>query len=311
MIGSGSLRLVECRAIWLCWVALSCGQGTEANSRRDPEAVAGSVVGALRIDAHAVAALQSRLGLPVDRARELVVEDALLAAELVRQAPARAFEVERVALARALLGALADESTQKGPPTDAEVEALTAARFWELDRPRMVQVEHVVVLSASDDAGALALAQRIASAVADASSDADFESRARAVPSDGLTVKVETLPPVAADGRAVDPDRPPPGGPAVQQFALEFAQAAQRLERAGQQSTVERSPFGYHVLRALRIIGPHQPSLEERRKLLREEVVEQRARELQLEILDRQRKQVVPEQERSAVGSMEGLGNSR
>jgi len=265
----------------------------------------------VRIDARAVAALQSRIGVPVDRARELVVEDALLAAELVRQAPVRALEVERVALARALLGALEEEAAGRGPPTDAEVVARTAARFWELDRPRMVQVQHVVVVSASEDPHALALAQRIASAVADANSNADFESRARAVPSEGLTVKVETLPPVAADGRAVDPDRPPPAGPGVQQFVPEFAQAAQRLERAGQQSPVERTSFGYHVLRALRIIPPRQPALEERRKLLRAEVVEQRAREQELEILGRQRKQTVVEQVRSALGSMEGLGTSR
>jgi parvulin-like peptidyl-prolyl isomerase len=97
----------------------------------------------------------------------------------------------------------------------------------------------------------------------------------------------------------------------VQQFVPEFAQAAQRLERAGQHSPVERTSFGYHVLRALRIIPPRQPALEERRKLLRAEVVEQRAREQELEILGRQRKQTVVEQVRSALGSMEGLGTSR
>jgi hypothetical protein len=170
----------------------------------------------------------------------------------------------------------------------------------------MVQVTHAVVLSESEDAAAAALAERIAGAVAKVTSEAEFKAAASAVPAQEQKVRVESLPPVALDGRAVDPARPPPLG-AMQHFAREFAAAAQQLERPGQVSPVVRSPFGYHVLFAQRILEARQPSLAERRALVTPQVMQQRALVQQQQILDDQRQQSAPQQERSALRSIAQL----
>jgi peptidyl-prolyl cis-trans isomerase C len=206
-----------------------------------------------------------------------------------------------------MLGALGEEARAGGPPTDAEVRALSEERFWELDRPRMVAVVHAVVLSPEPDPAARALAERIAVATAHANTDAEFQAAAGMVDAGRFTVKLETLQPVTLDGRAVNPAAPPPAGPAVQQYDREFAAAAQRLARPGEQSPVLRTSFGYHVLYALSIIPPQQPSLDERRALLHDEIMSQRATALSAELLERQRREFVPTQSRSALAAMQQL----
>jgi hypothetical protein len=288
-------------------LGLACENGPGSRRPSEVSVAGGSAPREVRVDARLLAAVEAARGVSPERARELVSEDALVAGRLTVQQPGLAHSLERLALARALLGSLQAEASRGGPATDAEVEQLTSARFWELDRPRMVQVQHAVVLSASESEAALDLAERIRGATAGARNAEEFAKSARSVPSLGLTVKVETLLPVAADGRAMDPDHPPPGGPPVQHYVLDFAQAAQRLEREGQLSGVLRTSFGYHVMRAQRIVLPQQLPLDERRKKLQAEVVEQRARALSAEILERQRREAVPEQMRSALASLEGL----
>ena len=145
----------------------------------------------------------------------------------------------------------------------------------------MLQVAHAVVLSSEENPTARALAERIAAGVATAKTSAEFQKLAKAVSADGQSVKVEQLPPLAPDGRALDPDRPPPAGPGVQNFDLGFAEAAHHLERVGELSPVVRTRFGYHVLYLVRIIEPRQPTLSELRTLLHDEVMEQRGRRLQ------------------------------
>lgn len=261
------------------------------------------------MDSRVVAELAQARELRPERALELATEDVLLASALSRERPALARWLERLALARALLLALGEEAKALGPATDAEILDLSMRRFWELDRPPMVQIAHAVVLSSDEDPAARALAERIAQAVSSAQSQADFLQKAKAVPTDGSSVKVESLPPVTPDGRAVDPDKPPPAGPGVQIFDAEFAAAAHRLERVGQLSPVVRTPFGYHVLYLLRKIEPLTPSLDERRRTLHEEILAKRASELQTALLARERQATPPEQERAAVRLMEGMGS--
>jgi len=212
-----------------------------------------------------------------------------------------------VGLARAMARSLVEEAGRSGAPTDSEVEQLTRARWWELDRPRMVEVLHAVVVSESDNLEAEALARDIAQAVAGSKDGVEFERAAKAVPVRNYTVKVEALPPVTRDGRAIDPARPPPLGPGEQHLALEFALAAQALDHSGQLSPVVRSPFGYHVLYCLRIIEPEQPTLSERRKLLEPEVLQRRALASQAQLLERQRLESTPEQARSALRAIAQL----
>ena len=261
----------------------------------------------LQLDRRVLAQLQQTRALTPERAQELATEDALLASELVRREPVLAQSLERMVLARTLARSLLEEAEQGGQPTDSEVQQLTQERWWELDRPRMVAVVHAVVLSETENLEAEALARRIAKAVANATSAEEFERSAKAIQADHLTIKVETLPPVTLDGRALDPAQPPPVGPPEQHFALEFAAAAQALDHVGQLSPVVRSPFGYHVMWALRIIEPRSLSLSERREMLRPEILQRRALAAQAQLLERQRQESRPEQARSALHAMAQL----
>lgn len=281
--------------------------GCSASGPTEQEREAARVAAEVRVDRRLVETLASARQLPTERARELVTEDALLANELSRQRPALASWLERLALARALLGALGEEAKAAGPPTDEEILDLSRRRFWAIDRPPMAQVTHAVVLSSSESTEARAFAERIAEAVSSAQTSAEFEQKAKAVRAEGLSVKVESLPPVTEDGRAVDPERPPPEGPSVMILDKDFAAAAHRLERVGQLSPVVRSAFGYHVLYLVRTIEPKMSSLEARRQSLREEIVTQRAGALQQTLLAREREAASPEQERSALSWMEEL----
>jgi hypothetical protein len=281
----------------LC-VLLACG-GTPSAREKDTAAGLGSPE--IRLDRRVLTQLEQSLRVSPERARELATQDALLAAELRRRDPGLAASLERVVLARALSRSLLEEAGRSGPPTDSEVDQLTRERWWELDRPRMVEVVHAVVIAESENLAAEALAGRIAQAVAEAKDGVEFERAAKAVPAQDYTVKVETLPPVARDGRAIDPTKPPPVGPGEQHFALEFAEAAQALDHVGQLSPVVRSPFGYHVLHCLRIIEPQQPTLSERRKRLEPEVLQRRALAAQAQLLQRQRLESTPEPARSAL----------
>jgi hypothetical protein len=252
--------------------------------------------------------IEQARGLATEQATAVAVEDVLLAEQLLHDAPDLARSLERVALAQALARQTYRDADAEGPPTDAELTQLTTQRWWEFDRPRMVQVVHAVVLSEAENAEARALAERIAKATESATSAPEFETAARAVVTDGLSVKVERPAPVTLDGRAIDPDKPPPAGPGEQHFAAEFAIAAHKLERVGEHSPVVRSPFGYHVLFAVRMIEPRQPSLEERRALLRPEVSQRRALRVHGELLARGRAELSPEKARAALRLMAQVG---
>jgi PPIC-type PPIASE domain len=297
-------RLVAWSGLALCLAAApglgGCAGGSEGEPTRQERAV-------VSVAASALDAIMRERGLSRERALELGGEDALLARQLEERAPELARWIERLALARQMLGALAEEARAGGPPSDAEVAAISEARFWELDRPRMVQVVHAVVLSSEEDSAARALAARIGAATSHVTTDAEFKAAARAVDAGRFSVEVEDLLPVSEDGRAVDPSTPPPVGPSVQHYDRDFSAAAQRLARPGEQSAVLRSAFGYHVLYARAIIEPKQPSLDERRRLLHDEIMSQRAAALSAALFERQRRELVPSQSRSALASMQQL----
>jgi hypothetical protein len=288
-----------CAALWLGGSGLlaGCSGGAASEGRHH-------AIGAVTVPASVIAALMRERAVTREQAIELAGEDALLAQGLVEQEPALGGWIQRLVLARQTLGALKEEALAGGPPTDAEVAATTEARFWELDRPRMVAVTHAVVESAGEDPAARSLAERIRAATGHATTDAEFQRAARAVDAGSFTVKVEALPPVTLDGRAVDPSKPPPAGPSVQHFDQAFSAAAQLLTRPGEQGPVMRSPFGYHVLFARSILQPQQPSLDERRALLHDEIMSQRATALSAALLERQRRELPPLQSRSALASM-------
>lgn len=286
----------------LLLLAASCARETEPDGvPRGPTR---------RIDAASIDAVRAATGQARDAVVSALTDDLLLSEHLRATDPSRAQELARLALARSTLSDLAREAAAQGPASDAEVEALTAQRWWQLARPRMARVIHAVVSSARENPAAEAVARQIAAAVASATDAKSFRRAAEAVAVEGFSVKVEELPPVAPDGRSIDPEQPPPRGPGERRFDRDFARAAAELNDVGAKSGVVHTKFGYHVLQLTGSIPQLTPSLEERRAMLHEEIMLGRGRALEQQVLDRQRAALAPALERSALeltGQLEGF----
>ena len=227
--------------------------------------------------------------LTLSAARALATRDALFAAG-ARDAFAGGSivsVVERGAWARALLEQLKAEAAARGPASDAEVNELTAMRWQELDRPETVRTTHAVAIVAKpeQDAAARTIAQRLYEALRGIADPEEFIRVAKSVPHEGLDVRAERIPAITRDGRSYYPEGAPPEA-ANQRFDKEFAEAAHRLS-AGQVSEPLKSTFGYHVILCeARLPANHVP-VEERRKLLADEVQKGRAERTKQELLVR------------------------
>ena len=218
------------------------------------------------------------------------VKDALLA-EAARNGlldPAHVRQIERSVLARAQLEWTYNRSIDSGIPTDAEVAKITAERWFEVDRPAAAKTTHFVVRvpAGHTPIAAQKLARKIAGAVRGLVTPEAFLAAARAVPSDGLEVVAESLPPVTSDGRSLQLDKagnPVGEGP---HFDESFARAANSVESEGGQSGLVQSAFGYHVILLERKIAPHHVPMEDRRRSFAAEVYARRARALADGIVD-------------------------
>jgi peptidyl-prolyl cis-trans isomerase C len=111
-----------------------------------------------------------------------------------------------------------------------------------------------------------------------------FRRAADAVPHDGFELIIEPLPPVAADGRVLEP-----GG---KTFALEFATAAAALMTRGEVSPLVESPFGLHVIMLLERTPSKTVPLEERRLLVHADVIADRARAARRDLLHQMQRQI-------------------
>ena len=224
-------------------------------------------------------------------AGERAVADALFAeAARERFATTGLIEVsERAVLARMLLEQLLDEARAAGPPTDAELERLRAERWMDLDRPVSVRTHHAVVMpeNADQDAAAREAAERIAAATSGVSELEAFLKTADSVDTGQLKTRVESLPLMTEDGRAVYLDpldhrrKKPPS------FDRDYARAAHAIAGEGQTSPVVRTKFGYHVIFLTERVDAQRYELAALRSKLTDDVHHARARQQLDSLLER------------------------
>lgn len=279
------------KASWASFMLLvtACGGGEPSV----PEAQRASlsegtvaVVGSQSISASTVSRIASAQGVSLQQARDSAVRDSLFAqASETRLNPHEVSVVRRGELARALYEELEAAARAKGPPTDAEIAALTQERWLTLDRPPAARTSHAVVLLEKDTNAprAEALAERILEAVRGAKDEADFTAKAKAVPTEGLDVRVEELPPVDIDGRPVTPDSPAPPN---MRFDAEFSKAANAIPEVGGLSPVTKTRFGFHVIFLAERTDALRVPLEERRKALAADVIVRRIQAEEAKLLE-------------------------
>jgi hypothetical protein len=280
----------------LVLLAVGCRAESDHATSPDPSSAilpAGLVarVGDHDISVAAVVRIAQRQGMTPERARDAAIQDALFAAE-ARQTLANDPSVrraEKAILAGVVVDDLLQQARAQGPVTDDELAEVTQRRWLEVDRPSAARTVHAVVLvkDPASQQACRSLAGRIAQAVRDARDAGDFLARARAVPAGNLEVRAEGVPPIALDGREVDLNAPPGRTPG--QFDLGFARAAHALRHPGDQSPVVQSEFGFHVIMLIERLPEHRVSIEERRRLLADDVLAGRGHRLLETLLARLR----------------------
>ncbi|MFO0586974.1 MAG: peptidyl-prolyl cis-trans isomerase [Polyangiaceae bacterium] len=260
-------------------------------------------VGDAPIRSNEVARIAAAQSISVKEARDLAVHDALFAEEARARgvtADPQVNAAESGVLARALMQQITAEAEARGPVTDEELDAVTATHWTELDRPDAARVVHAVVMlpkgaPAERRAAATALADAIRKSVGPAIDEAHrtsppppekrgvedpvvaiFKRAIADVPKNDLEVRVEPLSPVVADGRTLD----------GQSYDTTFAKAALDLSKRGDVSPVTETPFGFHVMLLLERVPGQTSPREERRAMVREEVMSTRARAAKDKLLE-------------------------
>jgi hypothetical protein len=236
-------------------------------------------VGATEIPGGLVSEVARARAVTPKAALDLLLEDAVLANGALAAGLDRSPEVvfaTRSIEGRATIAHVRNEANATAP-TDEEVSRLTKEHWLELDCPETLVVIHAVVLRPTGaDAAALEVKARQAAAALEATEQGakdadDFEARAKAVPHDGLDLRVERLQPFTTDGRVAAPG--PEHG-----YDAKFAAGAAPLMTPGATSGIVESSYGWHVIRLLERRPRKTVPLDERRRIVADEAHGDRAR---------------------------------
>jgi hypothetical protein len=282
-------------------------------SEQKASLVEGSVarVGEEPIAGTSVAAIASAQGISIEVARSRAIFDALMAAGARREGYESRPEVRaatRAVLARALVTAIKRQAAER-PIGDEEIDRLTELHWLDMDRPVAHRTVHAVVRvpeGADADAWRSAgeLARRIAEAVRGAPDAATFIARASEQPSYGLEVTVEELSPVTAQGWVADLVKRPPAGAPTQAYDPQYVDVAFKLQRAGDQSPPVRTRFGWHVVMLTEVQPELRVGYEQRKQLLRDEIMASRAKQVLDPLLGGLRARHRPRLERNAESAL-------
>lgn len=265
-------------------LAVSCAErrtGTPAQREKLPAGVVARIENQA-ISADTVRRIAAAQHITLVEARDRAIRDALFAlGASERLAPARVRSIERAVLARGVLEELMAQALKQGLPTASELDAIVSDRWYELDRPSAVRTTHAVVRvsAAVADEKLHRIAERIAEAVRAAKTPKEFSDRARAVPTEDVEVRVETLPFVTMDGRTFLLDKLRASAQKAS-FDVDFARAANSLTQTGEISPIVKTRFGYHIIYLEERLPERRLSSEERRALLTDEAISRRAERL-------------------------------
>jgi peptidyl-prolyl cis-trans isomerase C len=287
-----------------------CACSTPTERRASPSSTSGALppgvvatVGQLELREEAIVSIAASRQIPARTAVDTEVRDALFAEGAIKYGFEASSEVRaamRGRLARARLAALQRDAAA-APPTDDEVHEATERHFIDLDRPEAFRVIHAVVIvpdkaDPAQRAKAKGVAERMGERVAAAHEADEFKSRAESIEDRaGFDLRVETLKPVAADGRVVDLETRGEG-----RYSESFSRAAARLTQVGQKSGVVVTEFGFHVMMLLERTAPHTVPIEERRRMLHDEIITERSKKMKQALMDQLRSASRPAVERSA-----------
>ena len=260
--------------------SLSCGGSHEVPPPAEQAALGGEIaarVGSDVIPVSLVAKVAAAQHITPAEALKRLVDDAVAA----NAARAKGLDRElptswhlTAARARVTADRILADAKRAGPPTDDEINTLTA-RYWrEVDRPPSVRVVHAVVHhpkkpDPAADERARAFAGQLRDAVLDAKDADDFIEKAKALPFPGGQVTAEKLPAAFTEaGQSVESE---------QQYDAGFAKGAFAIAEPGMTSPVVESSFGWHVIRLLERVPEQRMPFETRRIAFADETITMRA----------------------------------
>jgi hypothetical protein len=261
------------------------------------------------IDLALVVEVAAAQGVTAEAAASALTEDAVLARSVEESNPALTAYLGRIALARRLSERIVARARAAGPPSQEELTRFTERHWWVLDRPALSRVVHALVRApeGTDRFRARSVSEQLRQALSGVTTEEEFRKQAEGFASDGFDLEVESLQPVAADGRAVEPANPPRPGARTSRYAKAFSEAAAALGEVGTLSDVVETSFGFHVLLLTERIPEKRLSAEERSRTLLPEIVSARARAAEREIIERAKLETSPEVNVAALAQMEGF----